>query len=358
MSGDAMPERSIIGAGDRVLVTGATGFLGARVVASLVEHGLRDIRCFTRPSSDATTLQQTADRHPAARVEVVQGDLLSRDDCERAMKDVAVVYHLAAGTGTKSFPDAFMHSVVTTRNLLEAALRHGSLRRFVSISSFAVYSNRDRGRSGVLDESSAVEEHPACRGEAYAYAKAKQDELVVEYGHKHAIPYVIVRPGVVYGPGTRGLSGRVGTGAFGVFLHLGGANVVPLTYVDNCADAVVLAGNVRGIDGEVVNVVDDDLPTSRQLLKLYKEQVDSFFSVPVPRPLSFLLCTAWEKYSAWSDGQLPPVFNRSAWHAYWKGSRYSNGKAKRLLGWSPRVSTTDGLRRYFESCRERARDAA
>ena len=83
-------------------------------------------------------------------MELMKGNLLSSEDCAAATKDVAVIFHLAAGTGEKSFPDAFMNSVVTTRNLLEASLRHGSLRRIVSASSFAVYSNRQQApRKGI-----------------------------------------------------------------------------------------------------------------------------------------------------------------------------------------------------------------
>jgi nucleoside-diphosphate-sugar epimerase len=348
----------IITPDDTVLVTGSTGFLGSRVVAALLAHGLRNIRCFARQGSDVTRLEALAREYPKAMLEIVRGNLLSRDDCGRATKDVAVIYHLAASTGEKSFPEAFMNSVVTTRNLLDASLQHGGLRRCVSISSFAVYTNRDKPRRGLLDESCPVDTSPALRGEAYSYAKTKQDELVMDYGAKHAIPYVLVRPGAVYGPGRPGISGRVGSGAFGVFLHLGGRNVLPLTYVDNCADAIVLAGLVDGIDGEIFNVVDDDLPTSRAFLRLYKRQVCSFRSIPVPRVVSYVLCAAWEKYSAWSKGQLPPVFNRRAWHAYWKGSRYSNAKLKTMLGWTPPVSTADALTRYFEACRKREGHAA
>jgi nucleoside-diphosphate-sugar epimerase len=349
------PDHTIMGAADKVLVTGATGFLGSRVVASLLDHGFLDVRCFTRPSTALDRLEAAAGpRRDGAALEVMRGNLLSPEDCERATKGVTVIYHLAAGTGEKSFPDAFMNSVITTRNLLEACLRHGCLKRFVNISSFAVYTNRDKPRWKVLDESCPVEKRGELRGEAYCYAKLKQDQLVAEYGRKHAIPYVLVRPGAVYGPGTKGITGRVGSGAFGIYLHLGGSNVIPFTYVDNCADAIVLAGITSGIDGEVLNVVDDDLPTSRQFLRLYKNNVRSFWSIPVPRGASYLLCLLWEKYSAWSEGQLPPVFNRRAWHAYWKGSRYSNAKLKRLLAWTPRVSTAEGLQRYFDSCRERA----
>ena len=132
---------------------------------------------------------------------MVKGNLLSREDCTAAMKDVAVIFHLAAGRGGKSFPDAFMNSVVTTRNLLEASLRHHCLRRFVNISSFAVYTNTQKPRWRLLDEICPVEKHPELRGDAYCFAKVKQDEIVTEYGKKFGIPYVIVRPGYVYGPG-------------------------------------------------------------------------------------------------------------------------------------------------------------
>src|SRR5206468_7017915 len=118
----------------------------------------------------------------------------------------------------------------------------------------------------VLDESCPMEGQPELRGDAYTFAKVKQDEIVEEYGKKSGIPYVIVRPGVVYGPGNESIHGRVGIGTFGVFLHLGGSNTVPLTYVDNCAEAIVLAGLKPGVDGEVFNVVDDNLPSSRRFL--------------------------------------------------------------------------------------------
>ncbi len=343
--------------GDRILVTGSTGFLGSRVVASLLSHGLSNVRCFTRWSSDLGGLEAATGRR-AADLEIMRGNLLSREDCERATRNVSVVYHLAASTGSKSFAEAFMNSVVTTRNLLEAAGAHGCLERFVSVSSFAVYTNRDKRRRAVLDESCSIDTESERRGEAYCFAKVKQDELVMEYGRRRGLPYVLVRPGVVYGPGKAAISGRVGSGAFGIFLHLGGSNVIPLTYVDNCAEAIVLAGITPGVEGEVLNVVDDDLPTSRQFLRLYKKNVKPFRSIPVPRAASYAMCALWERYSAWSEGQLPPVFNRRAWHAYWKGSRYTNARVKRMLGWSPRVSTAEGLRRYFASCQEQERHVA
>jgi nucleoside-diphosphate-sugar epimerase len=337
---------------DPILVTGAAGFLGRRVVASLLNHGFRSVRCFARPSSKIASLEALySGCSDGARAQLILGNLLSPDDCTSAVQDVKVIFHLAAGAGEKSFPDAFMNSVVTTRNLLEASLKHNCLVRFVNVSSFAVYTNANKPRRRVLDESCPVEMRPDLRGDAYAFAKVKQDEILTEYSHRFGIPYVIVRPGYVFGPGKQAITGRVGIDTFGMFLHLGGSNRIPFTYVDNCADAIVLAGLTKGVDGEVFNVVDDNLPSSRQFLRLYKKNVKRFRSLYLPHFVSYTLCYLWEWYSNWSEGQLPLAFNRRRWHVDWKKTRYSNEKLKRLVGWTPVVSMTEGLKRYFEGCR-------
>ena len=345
------PNCPIIGSEDRILVTGSAGFIGSRVLECLLERGFRNIVCFTRPSSKMVRIESIANqRFPGASLEFYGGNLLSRQDCNVACKDVTVIFHLAASTSAKSFADAFMNSVVTTRNLLEASVRYGQMRRFVLVSSFCVYSNRQRRR--FLDESSPIDEQPELRGEAYCFAKVRQEQIVVAYGNTFAIPYVIVRPGSVYGEGQCGITGRVGIDTFGPFLHFGGSNTLPLTYVDNCADAIVLAGLTRGVEGEAFNVVDDDLPTSRQFLGMYKKNVRRFSSIYVPHFISRSFCYLWEKYSQWSQGQLPPAFNRGRWYANWRSTRYSNKKLKIRLGWTPRVSTAEALRRYFKSCRQ------
>ncbi len=337
---------------DRILVTGAAGFIGSRVVQSLVDRGFRNLVCFVRPSSDSTDIEALRDRRPCgARIEVFKGNLLSPEDCQAASKGVAAILHLAAGTGEKSFPDAFMNSVVATRNLLDASLQHKCLRRFLLVSSFTVYTNRGKLRGRLLDETCPVEEHPELR-DAYCFAKVKQEQLVAEYSRNFGIPCVVVRLGSVYGGRKSQITGRVGLGTFGLFLHLGGSNIIPFTYLDNCAEAIVLAGLVKGVEGEVFNVVDDNLPTSRRFLRQYKKNVRPFKSVYVPHAVSHALCCLWEKYSRWSGGQLPPIFNRGRWHTEWKKTRYSNEKLKARLGWMPKVPTSEAMRRYFQNCKQ------
>jgi nucleoside-diphosphate-sugar epimerase len=352
---DQLKTSHIVCPDDLILVTGAAGFIGQHVVQCLLKMGCSRIRCFARPSVRAQEFI-SSQRGTHSGLEFVQGNLLSPQDCEVAARGAAVVIHLAAGRGEKSYPDAYMNSVVTTRNLLDACLKTQKLRRFVNVSSFAVYKNTEKRPGRLLDESCALEEHPESRGEAYCYAKTKQDDLVNEYGRLHALRYVHIRPGVVYGPGNLAISGRVGIRTFGPFLHLGGSNKIPLTYVENCAEAIALAALIEGIDGEAFNVVDDDLPSSRQFLRLYKREVKKFRSIYVPKFASYALCLLWERYSVWSEGQLPPAFNQSRWNSLWRKTAYSNRKLKEL-GWNPRISTMEGLKRYFVACRAGAAHA-
>jgi nucleoside-diphosphate-sugar epimerase len=331
---------------DLILITGSSGFIGARVVEALGQFGFRNLRCFVRSSSQLGRLENALKQIDAGRnIELLTGDLLSREDCGKAVEGVSIVYHLAAGID-KSFAGAFMNSALATRNLMDAFLECGHAKRFVNVSSFAVYSNRRLKHGAVLDETCPLEDSSQDRGDAYGFGKLKQDELVKEYGKKYKLPYVILRPGAVFGPGKRDLSGRIGIDTFGFFIHVGGSNLLPLTYVDNCAEAIVLAGLKPGLDGEIFNVVDDQLPTSRQFLNAYKKRVP-LMSVYVPYFLAHIMCLLWEKYSKWSKNQLPPAFNRRRCAAEWKGNRYSNEKLKDRLGWKPRINMEHAMAAFL-----------
>jgi len=335
----------IISRNERILVTGSSGFIGVKVVEILLEYGFTKLRCLVRPTSQLERLEETLKQFDAGQdVEIVKGDLLSSDDCRSVAEGVSIVYHLAAGFD-KSFAGAFMASAIGTRNLIDAFLKVGKPRRFVNVSSFAVYSNLSLKRGALLDETCPLEDAPQQRFDAYGFGKLKQEAIVRQYGKEHNVPYVILRPGYVFGPGKRELSGRVGINTFGFFIQINGSNVLPLTFVDNCAAAIALAGLKAGVEGEIFNIVDDELLTGREFLKGCKDAKRSR-SIRVPYWLAYGVCFLWEKYAKSSKGQLPPVFNPRRCAAEWKSQRYSNEKLKTRLGWRPRIPMNQAMEAF------------
>ncbi len=341
-----MNGKSIASPKDCILVTGSNGFIGSKVVEKLLVSGFTTVRCLVRPSSKLDRLKKLlAEVCAHQNVEFVIGDLLSQDDCRKATAGVSIIYHLAAGM-EKSFAGAFMNSALGTRNLVDAFLERGEPKRFVNVSSFAVYSNLSLKRGALLDETCPLEDVPQERFDAYGFGKLKQEQIVREYGNEHNLPYVILRPGYVFGPGKRELNGRVAINTFGFLIQVGGSHLLPLTFVDNCAEAIVLAGLSAGIDGEVFNVVDDELLSGRQFLKLYKAKLERS-SVRIPYVAAYGLCFLWEKYAKWSNGQLPSVFNRRRCAAEWKGNRYSNQRLHERLDWKPRVPMKEAMEAFL-----------
>src|SRR5438105_13090046 len=120
----------------KILVTGAAGFLGQVVVERLLAHGHFDLRCFVHPNSNTAPLQETNKRFPAARIEYQTGNLASLDDARRAVENIDVIYHLAAGM--RGLPATiFANTVVASKCLIEAV--RDKKRRVVLVSSLGVY---------------------------------------------------------------------------------------------------------------------------------------------------------------------------------------------------------------------------
>src|SRR5205814_9996899 len=216
-----MPAREVIPksialAGDRILVTGSNGFIGSKLIEILLEYGFANLRCFVRPSSHLGRLQKVLGNFDAGRnVELVVGDLLSREDCRKAAAGVSIVYHLAAGM-EKSFAGAFMNSALATRNLMDALLECDRLKRFVNVSSFAVYSNLDLKHGDLVDETCPLEDAPQERFDAYGFGKLKQEQLVRQHGSKHQLPHAIVRARSSSAPGPTELDAGARAGPRGV----------------------------------------------------------------------------------------------------------------------------------------------
>jgi nucleoside-diphosphate-sugar epimerase len=318
-------------------VTGAAGFLGRRVVARLLQDG-HDVRCLVRSSSAAESMKSALG--PAAdRLEFVYASLQDLPARPNVMAGCDVIYHLAAGMNG-SASTLFLDTVVGTRALLRAASAN-SIRRFVLVSSLAVYGTYHRPAHSELDETWDVDPQPH-RRDPYTFSKVAQEQVCLEAASASGLPLVIVRPGVIYGPGRPTLLGRVGLSAGRFLLKLGGGDRVPCTYVDNCADAVVLAGVVPGIDGRAYNILDDHRPTRADVIRAYRRRGTRLTVLPVPTPLVHPASALFEWYWERSGRFLPPVFTRYR-AALWKPMRYTNARAKRELGWQPKVSTLQAL---------------
>lgn len=328
----------------KILVTGSTGFLGAALVERLLARGEKDLRCLVRGGSDRSRLEALARRSPDATVELFVGSLASPEAAAKALEGVGTVYHLAASL-LGAAADIFLNTVVASKNLLEAVGRAALPIKVVLVSSFGVYGVAALPRNHVVDEATPLEPHPA-RRDLYSQAKLRQEKLFREYQARHGFPLVVLRPGVIYGPRGSRISARVGLDLMGVFLHLGGDNTLPLTYVDNCAEAIVVAGQSPAAIGQTYNVVDDDLPTCAAYLRQYRESVKPLRAVRVPYLAMQAISVAVQRYHAFSKGQLPAIFTPYKTATSWKGNRFDNGKLK-ALGWRPLVSTEEGMRRAF-----------
>ena len=328
-----------------IVVTGAGGFLGGALVERLLAHGVREVGVVTRPGGKRARLDEAASRYPSSRLRFIEANVIAPADARKAVEGADVVYHLAAAM--KGAPaDMYLNGVVGTKTLLEAIAAGKRKTRVVLVSSFGVYGVADQGRGALVNEDTPLESHPE-RRDVYSQVKLRQEQLARELAPKLGLDLVVLRPGVIYGPGGSAFSSRVGLNLFGVFLSLGGSNLLPLSYVDNCAEAIVVAGQAPGAAGQAYNVNDDDLPTCADYLREYKKQVTPVRSVPVPYPVLKMLSVGVERYHRWSKGQLPAIFTPYKSATMWGGNQFDNSKIK-TVGWKQLVPTEEGMRRTFE----------
>jgi nucleoside-diphosphate-sugar epimerase len=328
-----------------ILVTGAGGFLGGRLVESLLREGQRDLRLHYRREPDGVKLDALQQQYRDARLETVTANLLRPEQLGRLVSKVDLIIHAAAGK--RGAPaDIFANTVVGTRNLLDAATAAGC-RRVALVSSFAMFRAADLPAGALFDESCPTEPDGLLKG-AYGFAKVQQELLFREYQAEKGFESVILRPGVIYGPGDGPFSTRVGLQIGPMFFSLGGRCALPLTYVENCADAIVTAA-LHASTGSVFSVVDDELPSCNAYLARYRQQVAQLRTVHVPHWLLALGVRLMTAYHRRSRGQLPAIFSSEQVKSMYRDFRYANARLK-SLGWRQRVATADGLQATFAWC--------
>lgn len=313
----------------RLAVTGANGFVGRYVVSEALRGG-HDVVAVVRPQADLSALAWHD--HPA--VTVVRDDLRRPTDLPGGLAGVDAVVHLAAVKGG-DFAEQFAGTVVGTENLL-AGMGEAGLDRLVLVSSFSVYDHRRPPRGVAFDESVPLAADPLVRDD-YARTKLLQEELVSRFAVDGG-RVTVVRPGIVYGRGEL-WHACLGAGLGGAFLLVGPRGRMPLTYVENAAAAIVLAATVDRAVGQTVNIVDDDQPTRDTFARFVGDHdPDPPRLVPVPWPVLRGLATlAWAVRERLVGGQaqLPGLLVPARLEARFGSRRYSNDRARRVLGWVP-----------------------
>jgi nucleoside-diphosphate-sugar epimerase len=328
----------------KILVTGASGFLGRAVVERLFAHGYLDLKCFVRSTSSASALEEIRRDYPHARLDYAVGNLASLNDARSAVDGVETIYHLAAGM--RGMPATiFCDTVVTSKCLLEAI--QDQKRRVVLISSLGVYGTSFLETSCSIGEDTELDRQPEKRN-VYFHAKIWQERLFRAQAEKGKVDLVTLRPGVLYGKANpdRGFPSRIGILIGGVLLMFGSGNPLPLSHVLNCAEAVVLAGQNAKASGQSYNVVDDNVPSACEYLRLYKHNVKKIPTIRFPFAATMLLSQIVEKYHLKTHGQIPAVLTSYESSAMWKGHQFDNQNIKNL-GWKQIVSTEEAIRETF-----------
>ncbi len=230
----------------RVLLTGASGFIGCRTAEVLHLGGDWEVRALVHRPTSAARLARLP-------VETVQGDLKSPQDMAQAVKGCGAVVHCAIGTAYGQPREILAVTEGGTKNLLKAA-REAGVKRFVHLSTIGLHSP---AVTGALDETTPVQPMP---GDFYSISKAAAERAVLEAA-KVGLPAVVLRPGSVYGPFSRTFSIRpIQYLKKGNLLLLGSAEAASNTvYVDNLVHAIVRAlEGPAELAGEVFTISDGD----------------------------------------------------------------------------------------------------
>lgn len=213
--------------GKKILVTGASGFIGGRLVERLVRHHGADVRVLVRGAASAARLARLP-------VDFVLGDVTRSTDLDRACAGREIVFHCAYGTSGSQKHRAWVNKAGTERTL-EAARRAGAA-RVVALSTLMVYGQTG---DGDLDETA-----PRRRfGNAYSDSKLAAEQIALQYAKSGRVPVAVLQPTAVYGPwgGVWTVQPLQTLKTGRMILVNGGDGLANAVYVDDLVSAMLLA---------------------------------------------------------------------------------------------------------------------
>jgi nucleoside-diphosphate-sugar epimerase/predicted dehydrogenase len=308
-----------------VLIVGGTGFIGRKLARVLAERGV-GVRVLTRNPSAAAL------EFAGVPVELCGGSHGDPDCAKRALQGIKIVYHLAKCDGRR-WQDYLDGDVEPTRVLAEAALA-ARVDRFVYTGTIA--SCATGGAHGLIETNAPID---AAINRRMYYARSKAAcEMLLQAMHERGLPIVILRPGIVIGPGT--LPWHPGVGRFASETKVDywgdGTSMLPLVLVDDVVDALVRAASVNGIEGQRLLLTSPPLMTAReyiQALSTYMRTRIDARACPVWRGWLADMAKELAKHAVRHPNRRWPSLHD--WHCRTNSARYDSAKTEQLLDWHP-----------------------
>jgi predicted dehydrogenase/nucleoside-diphosphate-sugar epimerase len=309
-----------------VLVVGGTGFIGRRLVRSLADRGI-GVRVLSRGAASAELALS------AVPVEIVQGGHDDPAVLAKALAGIEVVYHLAKASAQR-WQDYVAGDIEPTRALAEAALAHG-VKRFVYTGT--IDSHYSAGAGDVIDSDTPLDPRIASRN-LYARSKAACEAVLMKMQRERGLPLIIFRPGVVIGEGSPPAHWGVGMFHSDTRAQLwgDGASKLPLVLVDDVAEALALAIDAPGIEGQTFLLTDEPLLSAREYVaEVSAASATSISATATPIWRFFLIDVAKEvvKHLVRHPNRRVPSYRD--WDCRAHRARYDSAKSRRMLGWAP-----------------------